>query len=50
MKNRCWLWFKHKVVHVKGFGYRCKWCGRTAQELRKDEENAKMDTGGRGLA
>jgi hypothetical protein len=26
--NRCFLFFHHKMKHYKGFGYRCKYCGK----------------------
>jgi hypothetical protein len=32
--KRCFLFFKHKIVELKGFGYRCERCGKTPQQIR----------------
>ena len=33
--GRCFLWFRHKIVYIKGYGYRCKHCGKPVSELTK---------------
>jgi hypothetical protein len=30
-KSNCILGLPHKIVHIKGFGYLCKRCGKTLQ-------------------
>lgn len=32
--KRCFLWFRHKIVYIKGYGYRCKHCGKPASYLK----------------
>lgn len=27
-KNKCFLWFKHKIKYFEGRGYRCSRCGK----------------------
>lgn len=31
----CILWLKHKIKYLKGKGYRCVRCGKTALECAK---------------
>lgn len=36
------LYFRrHRVVKVKGMGYRCKYCNRTLSDIRHEEERKK---------
>lgn len=35
---RCFLWLRHKVVYVKGYGYRCKYCGEPVSRLKRAEQ------------
>lgn len=36
------LWLRrHRVVKVKGLGYRCKYCNRTLSDIRHEEERKK---------
>lgn len=32
--ERCFLMLKHKIVYVKGYGYRCKYCGKPKSQLK----------------
>lgn len=32
--KRCFLWLRHKIVYKKGFGYRCKYCGKPPSQLK----------------
>ena len=32
--KRCFLWVRHKIIYIKGFGYRCKHCGKTKSQLK----------------
>lgn len=25
---------KHEIVHINGFGYRCKWCGKPKSQCK----------------
>lgn len=27
-KDKCFWWFRHKIIWVNGFGWRCKKCGK----------------------
>lgn len=31
--KRCFLWIRHKIVYINGFGYRCKHCGKPISQL-----------------
>jgi uncharacterized OB-fold protein len=33
-QKRCFLFFKHKIEWKKGFGFKCKRCGKTPQQIR----------------
>lgn len=33
-KDKCFLWFKHKIVYIKGHGWRCKYCGKSKSQLK----------------
>ena len=32
--KRCFLWLRHEIIYIKGFGYRCKHCGKPPSELK----------------
>ena len=34
--SRCFLWIRHKIVYIKGYGYRCKYCGKSKSQIEKE--------------
>lgn len=32
--KRCFLWLRHEIIYIKGFGYRCKHCGKPPSQLK----------------
>lgn len=30
---------RHLCVMIKGYGFRCKWCGKSLYNLRREEES-----------
>lgn len=37
---------KHKPEYTKGWGWRCKYCGRTYKDLREEAEYKERERGG----
>ena len=38
---------KHKPEYTKGWGWRCKYCGRTYKDLREEAEYKERERGSR---
>ena len=37
-----WLFRKHKVKYINGYGYRCTRCGKTLRDITSDKEKYKF--------
>lgn len=31
--KRCFWWFKHKIIHIQGYGFRCCRCGKSKYQI-----------------
>ena len=39
--------FKHKPEYTKGWGWRCRYCGRTYKDLKEEAEYKERERGSR---